>query len=179
MKMPTKNAFAYSHQDFDLYCEANGWNDDNVEELTDKAFISIISSEECQKYYLEEDEVHWFKREHPNVINLEFDDITEDIVKDGHKFSAMTEEQAKKIFDFIENNLGKNFSIHCRAGISRSGAVCSFILHMYDDIYIQHFSEMCRMRPNNHVFALLKRCYYEKYGLFNDKIKDNENGDNG
>ena len=165
MKSPTKNAFAYSHNDFDEICETNGWNDDNVEELTDKAFISIISSKECQKYYLEENEAHWFKRDHPNVLNLEFDDITEDTIYHGHQFVAMTEDQANKIFDFTEKNIGKNFYLHCRAGISRSGAVCTFILQMYQDIYIQHFSDMCRMRPNIHVLTLLKRCYYEKYGL--------------
>lgn len=178
MNQNKKSAFAMSHYDFDAYCESNGWNDENVEELADRAFISIISSEECQKYYLEENEEHWFKKEHPNVINLEFDDITEDVVYCGHQFSAMTMTQAKKIFDFIENNIGKNFTIHCRAGVSRSGAVCCFILQMYEDMYIQRFSELRRMCPNSHVLSALKRCYYEKHG-FIDNIKTEETNTNG
>ena len=161
-----KTAYAMSHQDFDIMCATNHWDDSNVEELTDRAFISIVSSDECQKYYHEEDEEHWFKKDHPNVLNLAFDDITEDMVYNGHQFSAMTMDQAKKIFDFIENNIGKNFSIHCRAGISRSGAICCFILQMYEDMYIQSFSEMRRMRPNNHVLTALKRLYYEKYRMY-------------
>ena len=170
MNQNKKTVYAMSHQDFDIMCSTNHWDDSNVEELTDRAFISIVSSDECQKYYNEEGEVHWFKEDHPNVLNVAFDDITEDMVYEGHQFSAMTMEQGKQIFDFIENNIGKNFSIHCGAGISRSGAVCCFILQMYEGMYTQRFSELRRMRPNNHVLTVLKRFYYEKYGL----IKEDE-----
>lgn len=49
-----KTAYAMSHQDFDIMCATNHWDDSTVEELTDRAFISIVSSDECQKYYSEE-----------------------------------------------------------------------------------------------------------------------------
>lgn len=172
MNQNKKTAYAMSHQDFDIMCSTNHWDDSNVEELTDRAFISIVSSEECQKYYLEEDEEHWFKENHPNVLNLEFDDITEDVVYQGHQFSAMTMEQGKQIFDFIEKNVGKNFTIHCRAGVSRSGAVCCFILDMYEDMYIKRFSELVRMRPNIHVLTALKRLYYDKYGFVKNEKEE-------
>lgn len=174
MAIQNKHVIAYSHNEFDEICRINGWNDDNVDALSDKAFISIISSEECQKYYLEEDKKHWFKRDHRNVLNLEFDDISEDNLYKGHQFKAMTDEQAKRVFEFIENNIGKDLIFHCSAGVSRSGALCMFVLDMYGDMYIKHFSEICRMRQNVHVLSLLKRCYYEKYGFFFDNISKNE-----
>lgn len=37
-----KTAYAMSHQDFDIMCATNHWDDSTVEELTDRAFISIV-----------------------------------------------------------------------------------------------------------------------------------------
>ena len=70
--------------------------DDNIENIKDTAYISIICTEECRKYYLEDDTAHWFVKEHPNVLNLDFDDIVEDRMYKGHLFKAMSEEQAEK-----------------------------------------------------------------------------------
>ena len=99
----------YSHCEFDQYCYENKWNDDNVNELNNHAFISIIGTKECQKYYLEEDEYHWFKENHNNVLNLEFDDIEHDVDYHGHLFKALNEKDAEKLVDFIDNNIGKHF----------------------------------------------------------------------
>ena len=166
----------YSHEDFDIICYKSGINDSNVEEQKDCAFISIIGTEECRKYYLEDETSHWFKEEHPNVLNLEFDDVTKDINWKGHIFKAMTEEQADKVVEFIEANKGKEFRIHCLAGISRSGAVSRFIFDFfnqdktYDESDFEYFNR--HIRPNNHVLTLLKRAYYKKYGMFVDENKD-------
>ena len=73
------------------------------------------------------------KKNHINVLNLEFDDVTEDTEFNGHLLKAMTEEQAQKCVDFIENNIGKHIYIHCRAGISRSGAIAKFIVEFYNE----------------------------------------------
>lgn len=165
-----------SHEDFDIMCYKSNLNDDNVESNTDKAFISIIGTKECRKYYLEDETGHWFKKEHPNVLNLEFDDVTQDLNWNGHLFEAMTEEQAEKCIDFIENNIGKTFYVHCKAGISRSGAISQFILDFFnrDKIYNQDdFNFFNRhIRPNNFVLTLLKRTYYKRHGLFVDENKD-------
>ena len=159
----------YSHCEFDQLCYVNKWDDDNVEDLNSKAFISIIGTNECQKYYLEEEEYHWFKQNHNNVLNLEFDDIEEDINYNGHIFKSMNEKDAEKIVNFIENNIGKTFYIHCRAGRSRSQAIFKYIVTMYYKIYDE---ETCGRKdnpcfsPNMHVLRLLKRAYYNKYGIF-------------
>lgn len=128
MNQNKKTAYAMSHQDFDIMCSTNHWDDSNVEELTDRAFISIVSSDECQKYYLEEDEEHWFKEDHPNVLNLAFDDITEDMVYEGHQFSAMTMKQGKQIFDFIETILVKTFQFIVGQA-SRVQALCAVLYY--------------------------------------------------
>lgn len=72
--------YAISHLSFNEMCEKNKWNDDTIENVTDKVFISIIGTEDVLKYYLhEEDTTHWFKQKHSNVLNLEFDDVDKDI----------------------------------------------------------------------------------------------------
>lgn len=125
-------ATAVSHTTFDCYCHDNGITDETVESITDKAFVSIIGTEECRKHWMRDERGHWFKQNHPNVINLEFDDITKDIKYQGHLFKAMRKRQANHLYRFIKKNIGKEFIIHCYAGISRSQAVRSFIVQMYD-----------------------------------------------
>lgn len=165
----------YSHVEFDELCYKNKWDDDNVDNLKDCAFISIIGTQECQKYYLEEEEYHWFKNNHSNVLNLDFDDIEHDVNWKGHQFKAMTEKDAERIVDFIDDNIGKTFYIHCRAGRSRSQAIFRYITSMYYKIYDE---ETCGRRdnpcfsPNMHVVRLLKRAYYKKYGLYVSENKD-------
>ena len=118
---------------FDEMMAKRNLDDSNVDEIKDEAFISIIGTKECLEHYLHEpDTVHWFKDGHDNVLNLDFDDIAEDIVHDGHTYKAMSNEQAEKAVEFIERNIGKDFTIHCRAGMSRSQGVGCFIHDMYE-----------------------------------------------
>lgn len=161
-----------SQCDFDLECEAAGINDSNVENIKDTAFISIIGTPEILESYLNEPNTeHWFKEEHSNVLNLEFDDVSKDRTFEyengyGEKITihafAMSKEQAKKCVDFIENNLGKNFKIHCRAGVSRSAAVGEFITQMYEQY--QHIKLMGT--PNSGVLADLKNEFYRRNNMF-------------
>ena len=142
-------------------------NDDNVED-SNMAFISIIGTPACLTYYLDEgDTKHHFEKEHPNVINLDFDDIGYDEFEwEGHIFKGMSDEQAQRLFDFIEENIDKSFRIHCRAGFSRSQAVGNFI----NDFYPKQFkSDTLLSHPNKEVYRKLSRCYYNKYGLFENK----------
>lgn len=165
-----------SHEMFDSLCYDDGLNDENVDKVETRAFISIIGTEECRKYYLEDETTHWFKEEHNNVLNLEFDDVTEDTNWNGKVFKAMTEKQADKCIDFIERNKEKDFLIHCKAGISRSGAFGQFIYDFFSNKNENDKKDFERynshIRPNNHVLRLLKRSFYKKNGLFVDKNKD-------
>lgn len=175
-----KRVNVYSHQEFNNICETENICDNNVESLTDKAFISIVGTEECRKYYLEDETSHWFNEEHTNVINLQFDDLTEDFMWKGHLFKAMKQDDADRLLKFIIANLGKEFNIHCLAGQSRSQGVARFIVDCFQDYDESSLRQdnPC-LTPNRHVLRLLKRSLYEL--LENDekitellKIRDNE-----
>jgi hypothetical protein len=150
------------HRVFDEQCEKLKLDDSNVENMADTAFISIIGTKDCLKYYLdEEDTKHWFNENHSNVINLDFDDLPCDEIEwKGHTFKGMSMEQAQQLFEFIENNIDKSFKIHCRAGFSRSQGVGNFI----NDFYKGEFeSDTLLPHPNKEVYRKLSRCYYKKY----------------
>lgn len=73
-----------SHYRFDEKMKELGLNDKNVED-TNKAFISIIGTPECLTYYLDEGKTKHFFNDHPNVLNLDFDDIEDDVMYYGHQ----------------------------------------------------------------------------------------------
>lgn len=149
-----------SHVLFDDKMKELGLNDDNVEK-TNLAFVSIIGTPNCLKYYLDEEGTKHYFKDHPNVINLDFDDITCDEIEwKGYKIKGFSMEQAQKLFEFIENNIDKDFYIHCRAGMSRSQAVGAFINDFNPD---EFESDTLLPHPNKDVYVKLSRCYYKKY----------------
>lgn len=165
MKTMTKNVFAYSHQEFDSYCEVNCLNDDNVEELTDKAFISIIGTEDVLKYYLEEtDTKHWLKNNHINVLNLEFDDASCDTQFEAYKAFAISEKQAEQIVNFVEENKGKTIICHCRAVLSRSYAIALWISKNFDGY--SDIEEYKKGHPNMEVLRKLNNILWHKNNGF-------------
>ena len=160
MKQGKKKIHVLSQFVFDDRMRNLNLNDDNVEN-TDMAFISIIGTPECLKYYLEEEDTKHYFKEHPNVINLDFDDISEDEIEwKGHIFKGLSMEQAEKLFDFIEKNIDKTFYIHCRAGYSRSQGVGHFINDFYKD---EFESKSLLPHCNEDVYRKLSKCYYKKY----------------
>lgn len=138
----SQKLYCYSHRDFDKTMEKNNWNDKNIPE--DCAFISICCTPDCQDYcggMFSLIDKHWFKTNHNNVLNVRFDDIDEEtiIVEDqivegrNYTLKGLTSEQAKQIVTFINDNIDKNFYIHCNAGKSRSKAITQYILDVFKD----------------------------------------------
>ena len=89
----------------------------------------------------------------PNVLTLQFDDIT-------YQFGDLklfTKEQAKQIIDFLTRNLDKGYCVvHCTAGISRSGAVATFIHKWIGTATDDEFKVINpNIFPNSHVFKTL------------------------
>ena len=118
-----------SHFLFDEEMEKMGLNAGNVEDRN-KAFISIIGTPECLKYYLDEEKTKHYFNNHQNVLNLDFDDIGNDVLYNGHLFKTITMEQAEKTVDFIEKMVDEKVDeiiLHCRAGFSRSRAFAEWI----------------------------------------------------
>lgn len=140
MKYNGLQIVVYNHKNFDTFCSHNAITDDNVETIFNNcAFISIIGTKNCLECYLNEKSTkHWFKENHSNVLNLEFDDIDEDIKVNGILYKALSAKQSLQLYEFIENNLGKTFFVHCRAGKSRSQAVAKFINELVDKYVIIH-----------------------------------------
>lgn len=157
-----KNIYVLSHVLFNQRCEENKWTDENVETLNDKAFISIVGTPDVTTALEIDMTEHWFKENHNNVINLNFDDVSEDFMYKGALCKALSDEQAKELVAFIENNIGKEFYIHCLAGISRSRGVAKFIA----DNYVEYKDSVCDNgygRPNASVVSKLNHVLWEKH----------------
>lgn len=170
-----KRISVFSQNDFETKMYKLNLFSYNVEEVSEsKAFIQIIGTQESLQKYLKENTTHWFnKSEADNVLNLEFDDINEDcfIYKDI-EFKGISDKQAEQVVNFIEKHKGKDFYISCRAGKSRSQAICRYILDIYGKEYGYDEKESCRKdnpchTPNINVLAKLKRAYYNKFNIFN------------
>lgn len=130
----------------------------NVEEHSDKAFISITDGDK--------EDIHYFDKDYQNVLNLEFDDASDEEnqrrIKLGlRELILFTREQGEQIIDFLEKNKSiETLYVHCLAGRSRSGAVGTFA----NDVYgAETFYEFCNsnptIMPNYFILALLKRVY--------------------
>ena len=135
------------------------------------AFISIIGTEECLKYWLDESNTKHYFKDHPNVLNLEFDDIEDDVMYNGHHFKTMTMEQAEKTVDFIEEMIRKGVKKiegHCRAGYSRSRAIFSFLYRYckeHDiDVDYEDRNEFTTF-VNQGVLRRLNHAYWKKHNL--------------
>lgn len=130
-----------------------GWNDNTIDLIKDSAIISICNT---AGNLADNPMVHWFKRNHDNVLNIDFDDTTFDDEEIG--IQSITEKQAAEIVDFFEKNINKkNMIVHCEAGISRSSAtaLCWIdFLHMNNirDITLNQIQSMC---PNPKVERLI------------------------
>jgi predicted protein tyrosine phosphatase len=65
--------------------------------------------------------------------------------------------KAKKLYEFIKANKDKHMAIvHCAAGISRSGAVGTFIHNLYGTMTYEEFKRKNpQIQPNGHILRLL------------------------
>lgn len=132
-----------------------------------KAYISIEGTSECIKYYIKDDDNEHLLPSSSDVINLDFDDVTEDKFKyKGHIFSTITMNQAKEVVDFVIRNIGKDIIVHCKAGRSRSQAVGRFIIDCFPDEYREDEKRpLYRDGYNPEVLKRLKEAYYERFGF--------------
>ena len=51
----------YSHFLFEKKCKEDNLTDNNVEEMHNCAYIDIIGTRECIKYWIQEDDKHYFQ----------------------------------------------------------------------------------------------------------------------
>lgn len=144
---------------FDEIMTSENITDKNVHELKDTFLISITDTDKFSKSRLPH-----FNQNHANVLNLSFDDCSIDgeaspTQPEGTK--AMDQSQAFMLYNFIKRNLDKEQCIvHCMAGISRSGAVGTFVNDMVKGDFVKFSMNNPQIHPNAHVTRLLKREMY-------------------
>lgn len=144
---------------FDEIMISESITDDNVKDLKETFMISITDTDKFSKSR----EPH-FKKNHDNVLNLAFDDCSVDgeaspTQPKGTK--SMSQVQAMQLYHFIKRNLDKEQCIvHCMAGISRSGAVGTFINDLVKGDFEKFSMNNPQIVPNVHVMRLLNREMY-------------------
>lgn len=112
----------------------------------DSAFISIG----------EEHEDFWDLRvEGDNVLRVIFSDITLSVRRGDKQYNPMNTDQAKEMVAFIGVHQRKKFIVNCRAGISRSAAVCLFISRQYGHSLKPNFWSLSH--PNQWVLQCLQK----------------------
>ena len=95
-----------------------------------------------------------------NHLKIDFWDITtptENQYGGNEMLYPATEEDARKIVEFLHQNKGKVVINQCRAGISRSGAISRFC-HEYLG-YEWDKDSIKRAVPNDHIFWLLVKAH--------------------
>lgn len=149
---------AYSKTRFNQIAEDNGWTYNFIPDGV--AIISICEpySENCNEWE------HLFEHDGRQVYNLNIPDIDpllfEEILKNttsdkckiyelenhkdfwifeknGNKQYCFNPDEAFGLAYFIVRNAGKDFYIHCAAGLSRSQGVVKAILKNYPEFYNQ------------------------------------------
>lgn len=154
--------FKQTMQDNDLY-------DCNVEQWTDLAIISIGNSFDDEledKIFANGPSSHWFRKQHKNVLNLDFDDIVSpekwEKISKCSQFVLFNENMAHQIANFVETNKKANiWIVHCSAGVSRSGAVSKWLKEWLEHKYSIAANNVdgCYASPNPYVLMILNRLF--------------------
>lgn len=146
---------------FKDYMNTKGITPENVESLKDVFMISVQDDTD-DKY------VPVFSENKKNVLVQSFSDVEEDtpvtIIGTNTEIiaKAFSPEQAKEMYNFIMANKEKKFCIiHCTAGISRSGAVGTFVSEVVGKNYLDLKKENPAIQPNMHVLKLLRQARLE------------------
>jgi predicted protein tyrosine phosphatase len=116
----------------------------NPDEVKHIFFISILDPEVKDALHPDSD----------NYKTFWFYDVEEDI----GNFKAVTDEQIQDLYDFITSQEGREMCyVHCSAGISRSGAVGTFINDYFEQDYKKFRKRHSHIHPNGRVLRLLNR----------------------
>lgn len=128
----------------------------------DIAYISIGETKDCIELHQYGNYGHYLDSS-SSVLNIDFDDISEDKVVDEYQLKAITTEQAKTICDFIIKNKDKHIICHCRAGKSRSQGIVRAVLDCFPDIYSECIVNKLNpcITPNYEVVRKLKKEMYQ------------------
>lgn len=110
----------------------------------------------------------YFKKEYENVLNLYFDDtetnveIYDDDINEVRELIPLSINDGRRIISFLEKipNGVDELIIHCKAGVSRSGAIGLFANDFFRMDYHRFMERNPRVRPNQHVVRVLNNLYF-------------------
>lgn len=149
-------------REFDSLMKQNKITDENVEKFDSIFFISIVDTDTFSV-----SREPYFKEDHENVMTLKFDDVEHDMMASptqAYDTRAFTEEQAEKLYKFIKANREKETCIvHCMAGISRSGAVGSFVQGYCQGDWDLFKRDNPHIAPNARVHRMLNAAKYNDF----------------
>jgi transposase len=141
--------------------------------------ISIIGTPEVLSEYLGEPETTHALPDGPNVLNLEFDDVTEpEIFRKGIHAYGITDLQAERIVKFLERAVKLNLDIyvHCRAGYSRSQAIVRYVKSRWSGPWETNPLNPDD-KPNYYVLGKLRE-YENKQNIYSSREGSPESDDN-
>jgi len=127
-------------------------------------FISIFTEQEGGAPYVPD---HLL----PYTLRLNFHDIDEPFICVEHPdpaagpYHGMSMDQAKEVVAFAEKHKDASLIIvHCAAGVSRSGAVGSFLAEYYGVDWEEFKCMNPQISPNQYVLKLLRIAAQKKDG---------------
>lgn len=92
---------------------------------------------------------------HKERLDLFFYDFTNGYNDAGKPMRIPEPVDASMIVDFIVKHEGKNICVHCTAGVSRSGAVCDFLINTLGyECPTSHW-----IHPNTLLLELMEKMY--------------------
>lgn len=92
----------------------------------------------------------------PNYIRLEMEDIIED--SGNHK--VVDDNTINRLINFIEKNKNaESFIVHCHAGISRSGAIVTYLKERFEGyVDLEFFNKANKfIFPNQYILTKLRQ----------------------
>jgi predicted protein tyrosine phosphatase len=126
-----------------------------IREIPDNTVIISINEEH--------DELYKLKVGGSSVFRTRFTDCYLPFEHKQKKYRPIDPKIANELLDFIIPNIGKNFIIHCAAGVSRSAAVALFLNQIFGYELKENFWHLSE--PNSYIFGCLVVEYLKRKSL--------------
>lgn len=157
-----------------------GWERVSIEDASKIAIVSIRTTE--KEIVFTDEKIQKFGLPKDQILNLIFGDITPKIYKrivaEAHRkgknvedidvFSKRHAEQLVKFINRLKDRI-ELFVVHCDAGISRSGAVGTWLCDYLRLDYNEFKRENPHILPNQHILDVLRR--------FCPETRENDDGE--
>jgi predicted protein tyrosine phosphatase len=110
-----------------------------------------------------------FDEDKPSVITLFFDDVRPNsafLERDEVPVTLFAWEHAERIIEFLVEFHARPTEdilyVNCGAGVSRSGAVITFVRDLYDLDHVQFDADNPQIFPNSWILETLEKCWKER-----------------